>query len=313
MADNTINPKKTRDDIKQNVVVVPSSSNEALRSRPSAAPVRTPSSRQGYMQSPSPTHRQSFSEGLRHPPSPRVGRQPSLSHVGAQDLWNNPPRTGSPDPVFVGRDWQGISAGELVVADDVRFADIDTTVEVVTGVRWSIYDPLFRKLLTFIQILINSPSSVVLVRAEPSSKSVIGTFDYKNLNRFLLFATRNFHTDDVRRPYVLELGKQAQQGHKVTINELKGLGAQDELVTLAHDARLTKAVKAFGGGVHRIVTVKEATNEVTGILSQLHLVKFLWENGRSFPVLDRLYPCTIKDLGVWSQNVISIKYVAVSL
>ena len=135
MADETITPKKTRDDIKQNVVAVPSSSNEALRSPPPAAPVRTPSLRQGYMQSPSPTHRQSFGEGLRHPPSPRVGRQPSLSHVGAQDLWNNPPRAGSPDPVFVGRDWQGISAGELVVADDVRFADLDTTVEIVTGVR----------------------------------------------------------------------------------------------------------------------------------------------------------------------------------
>ena len=148
MADNTITPKKTRDVTKQNVVVVPttpSSFTAALRSLAPAAPVRTPSLRQGYMQSPSPTHRQSFSEGLRHPPSPRVGRQPSFSHVGAQDLWNNPPRAGSPNPLFVGRDWQGIGAGELVVADDVRFADIDTTVETVTGVRWPIYDSSFRK------------------------------------------------------------------------------------------------------------------------------------------------------------------------
>ena len=138
MADDTINPKKTGDNIKQNVVLAPSSSKEASRAQPPAAPVRTPSLRQGYMQSPSPTHRQSFNEGLRHPPSPRVGRQPSLSHVGAQDLWNNPPRTGSPDPVFVGRDWQGIGAGELVVAEDVRFADLDTTVEKVTDVRLSL-------------------------------------------------------------------------------------------------------------------------------------------------------------------------------
>ena len=79
---------------------------------------------------------------------------------------------------------------------------------------------------------------------------------------------------------------------------------------LPHNADLTRAVEIFGGGVHRIVIVKDGTDHVVGILSQSKLLKFLWENGRSFPILDQLYPQTIKDLGIGSQQLISIKYSA---
>jgi len=59
--------------------------------------------------------------------------------------------------------------------------------------------------------------------------------------------------------------------------------------------------------VHRIIVVKEGTDNVVGGLSQLRLVTFLWENRKSFPVIDQLYPQYLKDLGVGSQQVISIK------
>ena len=66
------------------------------------------------------------------------------------------------------------------------------------------------------------------------------------------------------------------------------------------------AVETFGGGVHRIIVVKEGTNHVMGVLSQTRLVKFLWENGRSFPVIDQLYPIEIRELGIGNQQPISI-------
>ena len=78
---------------------------------------------------------------------------------------------------------------------------------------------------------------------------------------------------------------------------------------MPHNADLTKAVETFGGGVHRIVIVGEGTNDAVGVLSQGRLVKFLWENGRSFPIIDQLYPQSLRELGVGSQNVISVKYV----
>ena len=64
--------------------------------------------------------------------------------------------------------------------------------------------------------------------------------------------------------------------------------------------------------MHRIVILKEGTNHAIGILSQLRLVKFLWENGRAFPIIDQLYPREVKDLGIGSQGLISIKYVVPS-
>ncbi len=71
------------------------------------------------------------------------------------------------------------------------------------------------------------------------------------------------------------------------------------------------AVETFGGGVHRILVMKEGTNHVMGVLSQLRLVKFLCENGRSFPVIDQLYPIEVKELGNGNQQPISIKYVPI--
>ena len=103
------------------------------------------------------------------------------------------------------------------------------------------------------------------------------------------------------------LAKKAQQGQKIPLRDAKSLGTKEPFVTLPHSADLTAAVETFGGGVHRIVILKEGTNHVIGILSQLQLVKFLWENGSCFPVLDELYPKEIKELGVGTQQLISVK------
>ena len=77
---------------------------------------------------------------------------------------------------------------------------------------------------------------------------------------------------------------------------------------LPHTAKLTKAIEAFGSGVHRLIIVREWTNEVVGVLSQFKVVKFLWENGKSFPVIDQVCPQMIKDMNIGSQtSLVSIK------
>ena len=109
-----------------------------------------------------------------------------------------------------------------------------------------------------------------------------------------------------------KLAKKAQQGHKIPLRDAKSLGNKEPFITLPHTADLTAAVETFGGGVHRIVVLKEGTNHAIGILSQLRLVKFLWENGRAFPTIDQLYPREVKDLGIGSQGLISVKYLTPS-
>ena len=97
------------------------------------------------------------------------------------------------------------------------------------------------------------------------------------------------------------LAKRAQAGEKIALKDVKKLGSE-QFVTLAGNAQLTAAVEVFGGGVHNVVTEK-------GILSQLRLVKFLWENSSCFPVIDQLYARDLVDLGIGSQHLISIKWV----
>lgn len=105
----------------------------------------------------------------------------------------------------------------------------------------------------------------------------------------------------------MELVKKARTGAEIPLKDIKDFGRKEPLIKLPHTANLIQAIETFGGGVHRVIVVKQDTDEVVGILSQSRLVKFLWENGRSFPVIEQLYPQYLRDLKLGSQNVISIK------
>lgn len=89
---------------------------------------------------------------------------------------------------------------------------------------------------------------------------------------------------------------------------MKEVGKKKEpLITLLDTTDLTKAIEVFGSGIHRVLVAKEGTTDVIGVLTQLTLVRFFWENRQSFPAVDQLYPQLIKDLGIGSKTVIAIK------
>ncbi len=110
------------------------------------------------------------------------------------------------------------------------------------------------------------------------------------------------HIEDFR-----ELARKARTGAEIPLKDVKDLGKKDPLVKLPRTANLIQAIETFGGGVHRVIVVEQHTDEVVGILSQSRLVKFLWENGRSFPVIDQLYPQYLRDLKLGSHQVVSIR------
>ncbi|KAJ5085425.1 hypothetical protein N7532_010196 [Penicillium argentinense] len=236
-------------------------------------------------------HRQSFSESLRGPPgSPRSRRQPSLTQSALQSLIDNPPPPKNVDPAFIGRDWQQISIGELVSPEDLRFVEMDTGIEEATNT------------------LIDSGAPVLLIRESPEKTSAVATFDYSDLNTYLLLAAGLAQPHEENRASYEELAKKAHEGKKIPLKDVKGLGMEKEpLVTLPASANVLTAVETFGGGIHRVVVVKESNDlEVVGIFSQFRLVKFLWENGCSFPAIEQLYPQALAQLRIGSQNVVSI-------
>ncbi|KAF3491007.1 CBS domain-containing protein [Arthroderma uncinatum] len=236
------------------------------------------------------SHRQSLGESLRGvPSSPRARRQPSFTQAAVQSLIDNPPSHAAADPAFSGRDWTQISIGELVQPVDLKFVDADTAIEDATN------------------LLIDSSAHSLLIRESPGSSTAVGTFGYADLNAYLLLVVGLIQPSEEEQVASLrELARRAREGEKIPLKDVKGLGMQEPLTTLPESTNLMTAVETFGGGVHRIIVVKEGTTEIIGVFTQWKLVKFLWENGRSFPVIEQLYPQHLRELRLGSHCVISI-------
>jgi CBS domain len=158
------------------------------------------------------------------------------------------------------------------------------------------------------QLLIDSGAPVLLIRENASSRSVVGTFDYADLNAYLLLVIGLAQPDEEHIEDFRELAQRARTpGAEIPLKDVKDLGRKDPLVKLPHTASLIHAIETFGGGIHRVIVIEEHTDNVVGILSQSRVVKFLWENGRSFPVIDQLYPQYLRDLRLGSHQVVAIK------
>ncbi|KAK4161662.1 hypothetical protein QBC43DRAFT_323385 [Cladorrhinum sp. PSN259] len=245
------------------------------------------SHRPGHISSHS--HRQSFAENQRHPPpSPRAHRHPSFTQQAIQDLMNHPPSNRHPHPQYAGRNWQEIGVGELASPEDIRWAELDTSVEDATRL-----------------LLQSSPTNVVLVRESSNSKHVISTFDYTDLNAYLLVVVGLAKADEESIELYADISQRAQAQKPIMLQEIQSLSRKEQLVALPAESTLDKAMEAFGSGVHRILITNQA-NEVVGILSQLRLMEFFWNEAVNFPVIDRLYGSVLRDLGVGTHQIIAI-------
>lgn len=148
------------------------------------------------------------------------------------------------------------------------------------------------------------------MRDSKDTKYATGTFDYSDLNAYLLLVVGLAHPDEEDVASFDELAKKGREGKPIPLRDVKEVGTKKEpLITLPHTADLTKAMEVFGSGVHRVLVAQEGTTDVIGVLTQLRLVKFFWENRSSFPDVDKLYPYLIKDLSIGSKNVLAIKQV----
>lgn len=85
------------------------------------------------------SHRQSFADNLRNGPSSPRHRHPSFTQAAVQDLMNHPPTNRQANPKFAGKDWRDITAGELVSQDDIRWIELDSSVEEATVVCTFVY------------------------------------------------------------------------------------------------------------------------------------------------------------------------------
>ncbi|CAN9156778.1 unnamed protein product [Alternaria alternata] len=244
----------------------------------------------GSSPSPASSHRSSFAEHMRGTPtSPRASRQPSLTQQALQDLLNNPPTKGG-DPKFQGRDWKSVRLGEIVDPDLVRFVEYDTSVEDATSI-----------------LVKHGAPNVVLLREDANTRHATGTFDYSDLNAYLLLVVGLAHPEEGDIASFDELAKKGREGKPIPLKDVKEVGGRKEpLITLDETTDLSKAIEVFGSGVHRVLVAEQGTSNVKGILTQLRLVQFFWENRSSFPGVNQLYSQLIKDLNLGSKTVLAI-------
>jgi hypothetical protein len=149
---------------------------------------------------------------------------------------------------------------------------------------------------------------VVLLREDANTRQATGTFDYSDLNAYLLLVVGLAHPEEQDTASFDELAQKGREGKPIPLKDVKEVGGKKEpLITLDETTNLSKAIEVFGSGVHRVLVVEEGTSNVVGILTQLRLVQFFWENRQSFPGVDQLYPQLIRDLSLGSKTVLAIK------
>ncbi|EFW99926.1 cbs domain containing protein [Grosmannia clavigera kw1407] len=216
------------------------------------------------------SHRQSFVENLRNPPpSPRSLRHLSFTHQAVQDLVNHPPPQRMANPRFAGRDWQDVSLGELISDHEVKWAELDTTVEDCT-------------------------------------KTAVATFDHRDLNAYLLVVIGRAKPEPTEVEVYRSVAERAYGRVGIPVRDIQPICHKDPITTLLLTQNLAAAIELFGSGVRRILVTDPTSSEAVGILSPLRLLEFFWIESVNFPSIDRLYPMILRDLRIGSQDIISI-------
>lgn len=134
----------------------------------------------------------------------------------------------------------------------------------------------------------------------------MSTFDYNDLNAYLLIVVGLARPTDEQRPLYNQIAEKAQAQQSIALRDIQPICRKEELVTLSGDTTLDKAIETFGSGVHRIL-VTNGASEVVGLVSQLRVLEFFWNEGVNFPVIDRLYGVLLRDLHLGSQTIMAIK------
>lgn len=144
------------------------------------------------------------------------------------------------------------------------------------------------------------------MRETPASRTAISTFDYSDLNAYLLVVVGLAKPDEEHVDLYGDISRKAASHENISLREIQSLARKEELVTLPAEATLDKAMETFGSGVHRVLIASQA-GQIIGVLSQLRLIEFFWNEAVNFPVIDRLYGCLLRDLQIGTHQIIAIK------
>ncbi|ODV80958.1 uncharacterized protein CANTADRAFT_88856 [Suhomyces tanzawaensis NRRL Y-17324] len=208
-----------------------------------------------------------------------------------------------------GLDWSEIPLKDLTESNKLITINASYSVQ-------KAFETLVTHNLTSIPVLLSS-----------SAKDCL-TFDYSDLNTYLLLIMNKISTNDLaiheidlplgsnttpgtgtddakKHELVTQTISRAKRGEEVPVEFIIKLNPKNPFIKFSETDTLFPVVETLGNGVHRIA-ITDSDNKITGILSQRRLIKYLWENARRFPSLDCHLNSTLQELDLGSSTPISI-------
>lgn len=143
----------------------------------------------------------------------------------------------------------------------------------------------------------------MLVREDSTKETAVSIFDYSDLNVYLLVVVGLLKPEEDQVDLFNAI---LSKGGSIPLRDVLPLFRKEPPVTLTSAEKLDKAIQILGSGVHRLL-VTAPGGDAIGIASQLRIVEFFWNEGVNFPSIDRLYPVVLKDLGVGTKEIVSVK------
>ncbi|CCD25496.1 Sds24p NDAI_0F01770 [Naumovozyma dairenensis CBS 421] len=173
--------------------------------------------------------------------------------------------------------WQHIQLSQLVEPNKLIFIPGSLSVE-----------EAFNK-------LIKNHLNSIPVESEPGDMNCL-TFDYNDLNAYLLLVLNKINVNNKK------ITQDCQNGKPVPVGEIVKLTPKNPFYKLPETENLSTVMGILGSGVHRVAVTNVEMTKVKGVLSQSRLIKYLWDNARSFPTLEALFNYSLKDLQIGVLN-----------
>lgn len=126
---------------------------------------------------------------------------------------------------------------------------------------------------------------------------IFDSFDYADLTGYLLLILGQISVKGEHTPEFQRLLTKARNGIPAPVGFAAQFGGgRDPFTRMSADTSVSAAFDRFARGVHRLAVTNPQSSEVTGLLSQRQLVRYVWEHPKRFPGLEWALEQTIEEL-----------------
>ncbi|KAI5951588.1 SDS23 [Candida jiufengensis] len=204
-----------------------------------------------------------------------------------------------------GLDWSDVPLTEIVESNKLISIHASHSVQAA-------FETLVKNDLTSVPVSIS--------KDDPTDLRNCLTFDYSDLNTYLLLIMNKIDYNDLNLDEIGEVKStlkekhdivtsninKAKKGEEVPVEFIIKLHPKNPFIKFVEHDTLFSVMETLGNGVHRIAITNDESTKITGILSQRRLIKYMWENARRFPSLEFYLSSTLQDLKIGSNNPLTI-------